>query len=391
MARRYRMLIIAASVLLSLPILLCAALLVLANTNRGQRLIEHYTAQLSGGGVLLQGLAGRFPGRLYLARLELRDPKGLWLTAEQVQLDWWPLPLLRGHIRADMLQAARIAIDRAPAYTPSNPPNPSSSLWLRRVRVDRLDVPRLELGAPLVGKAVALRVQGGVSITSWKKASGQLTAQRLDEVPATYRALLHIDSVQVRGQLDLEEDADGPLTHLIQLPALGALALHLTLDGPRQAVQAQLTLHGGALQGSVAGSVNLDTRAAVLQVMLDAPAMSPRAELAWRRLSLHGNWSGTLAAPTTSARLQLAGLVAGARCSSRRSRRICMARAMRWRWMRVWVDWSCLSRSCACWPTSRCKCMPRRGSATRRGRWTLRCHTRCWTRVAAGATLAWLR
>jgi translocation and assembly module TamB len=311
MARRYRMLIIAAGVLLSLPILLCAALLVVANTNRGQRLIEHYTAQLSGGGVLLQGLAGRFPGRLQLARLQLRDPQGLWLTAEQVQLDWWPLPLLRGHVRADLLQVARVAIDRAPAYAPSNPPNPSSSLWLRRVRVDRLDVQRLELGAPLVGKAVALRVQGGVSITSWKQASGQLTAQRLDEVPATYRALLHIDSVRVRGQLDLEEDADGPLTHLIQLPALGALALHLTLDGPRQAVQAQLTLHGGALQGSAAGSINLDTRAAVLQVMLDAPAMSPRPDLSWRSLSLHGSWSGTLAAPNTTARLQLAGLVAG--------------------------------------------------------------------------------
>jgi translocation and assembly module TamB len=311
MARRYRLLIAAAAVLLSLPIVLCAALLVLANTDRGQRLIEHYTAQLSGDTVLLQGLAGRFPGQLRLARLQLRDPQGLWLTAEQVQLNWWPLPLLRGHIRADLLQAARIAIDRAPAYAPRNPPNPSSDLWLRRVRVDRLDVQRLELGAPLVGNAVALRVQGGVSITSWKQASGQLTAQRLDEVPATYRALLHIDSAQVRGQLDLEEDADGPLTHLIQLPALGALALHLTLDGPRQAVQAQLTLHGGELQGSVAGSVNLDTRAAVLQVMLDAPAMSPRPDLSWRSLSLHGSWSGTLAAPSTTARLQLTGLAAG--------------------------------------------------------------------------------
>ena len=123
-------------------------------------------------------------------------------------------------------------------HTPRvTPPNPSSGLWLRRVRVDRLDVQRLELGAPLAASAVALRVQGSVSITSWKQASGQLTAQRLDEVPATYRALLQIDSVQVRGQLDLEEDADGPLTHLIQLPGLGALSLHLTLDGPRDAVQ----------------------------------------------------------------------------------------------------------------------------------------------------------
>jgi translocation and assembly module TamB len=99
MARKYRMLIGAAAVLLSLPILLCAALLVLANTDRGRRLIEHYTEQLTDGQVLLQGLAGRFPDRLRLARLELRDPQGLWLTAEQVQLNWWPLPLIRRHGR----------------------------------------------------------------------------------------------------------------------------------------------------------------------------------------------------------------------------------------------------------------------------------------------------
>jgi translocation and assembly module TamB len=92
---------------------------------------------------------------------------------------------------------------------------------------------------------------------------------------------------------------------------LGALSLHLTLDGPRDAVQAQLSVHGGALQGSAAGSVNLNTRAAVLQVKLDAPAMSPRPDLSWRSLSLHGSWSGTLAAPNTIAQLQLAGLVAG--------------------------------------------------------------------------------
>jgi translocation and assembly module TamB len=311
MARKYRILIGAAAVLLSLPILLCAALLVLANTDRGRRSIEHYTEQLTEGGVLLQGLAGRFPDRLRLARLELRDPQGLWLTAEQVQLNWSPLPLIRRHGRADLLQVARLAIDRAPAYPPRNPPTPSSGLWLHRLRVDRLDVQRLELGAPLVGNAVALRVQGGVSITSWQLASGQLSVQRLDEVPATYRVQLHVDSARVRGQLDVEEDANGPLTHLIQLPDLGALSVHLAFDGPHDAVQAQLTVHGGALQGSAAGSVNLNTRAAVLQVTLDAPAMSPRPDLSWRSLALHGSWSGTLAAPTTTAQLQLTGLVAG--------------------------------------------------------------------------------
>jgi translocation and assembly module TamB len=311
MARRYRILIAAAALLLGLPIVLCMAVLVLANTDYGRRLIESNTARLTDGGVLLQGLAGRFPDRLRLARLELRDPQGLWLEADELQLNWWPLPLIRRHARVDLLQAARLHIERAPAYPARVPPRPSSGLWLRRLRVDKLDIQRLELGAALAGNAVALRLQGVASITSWQQASGQLTAQRLDDVPATYRVLLHIDSARVRGQLDLEEDANGPLTHLIQLPDLGALSAHVTLDGPREAVTTQLSLHAGALQGEVHGTLNLNARAAALQVALDASAMSPRPDLSWQQLSLHGSWNGTLAAPSSSAQLALAGLAWG--------------------------------------------------------------------------------
>ena len=312
MARRYRMLIGLAAVLLALPIVLCIALLVLGNTDHGRRLIERSTERLSGGQVLLQGLAGRFPDQLRLSRLQLRDPQGLWLTAEELRLDWSPLPLIRRHARVALLQAARVALERAPAYPSREPPSTSSGLWLHRLRVDRLDVQRLELGAPLTGDPVALRVTGSARISSWQQAAGQLSAQRLDDVPATYRLLAHIDATRVQGQLDLQEDANGPLTHLMQLPALGALAVQLRLDGPRDAVNAQLTAQGGALQASAGGTLNLNTRAAVLQVTLDAPAMSPRPDLSWRRLSLHGSWNGTLAAPVTSAQLQLTGLAAGA-------------------------------------------------------------------------------
>jgi translocation and assembly module TamB len=311
MARRYRILAAAAAVLLGLPVLLCAALMVIGNTDAGRRLIERTTERLTGGEVLLQGLAGRFPDQLSLSHLRLKDPQGPWLTVDDLRLDWSPLPLLRRHARIALLQAARVAVQRAPAYPPRLPPRPSSELWLHRLRVDRLDVQRLELGAPLVGNAVALRLQGSARISSWQQAAGQLTAQRLDDVPATYRVLAHIDAARVQAQLDLEEDANGPLTHLMQLPALGALSVHLRLDGPRDAVAAQLSAQGGALQASALGTVNLNTRAAVMQLTLEAPAMSPRPDLSWHRLSLHGSWSGTLAAPSTSAQLELAGVVAG--------------------------------------------------------------------------------
>jgi translocation and assembly module TamB len=311
MARRYRMLIAVAAGALALPIVLCAALLVLGNTDHGRRLIEHSTERLTGGQVLLQGLAGRFPDQLHLARLQLRDPQGLWLEADELELDWSPLPLLRRHARVALLQAARVAIQRSPAYPSRTPQSPSSGIWLHGLSLERLDVQRLELGAPLVGNAVALRVQGSAHAASWAQASGQLSAQRLDEVPAIYRAQLQINGTRVQGQLDVQEAANGPLTHLIQLPGLGALAVHLQLDGPREAVNAQLTAQAGALQASASGSVNLVGQSALLQLTLEAPAMSPRADLSWRRLSLHGGWSGSLTAPATTAQLQLAGLVAG--------------------------------------------------------------------------------
>ena len=202
MARRYRMLIGLAAVLLALPIVLCIALLVLGNTDHGRRLIERSTERLSGGQVLLEGLAGRFPDQLRLSRLQLRDPQGLWLTAEELRLDWSPLPLIRRHARVALLQAARVALERAPAYASRGPPSASSGLWLHRLRVDRLDVQRLELGAPLTGDPVALRVTGSARISSWQQAAGQLSAQRLDDVPATYRLLAHIDATRVQGQLE---------------------------------------------------------------------------------------------------------------------------------------------------------------------------------------------
>jgi translocation and assembly module TamB len=312
MARTHRVLMLVVAVLVALPILLCAALLLLANTDPGRRLIERSTERLTGGSVLLQGLAGRFPDRLSLSHLELRDPQGVWLKADDLQAGWSPLPLIDRHLHIDALSAARVSIARAPAYAPPATPRKDSGWWLHALRVDRLDAARVELGAALAGSAVALRLQGSIRVASWREAAGQLTAQRLDQVPSVYRLLAQLDRKRVHVQLDAQEDADGPLSHLIQLPQLGALSVHLAMDGPRAAVATQLTLRGGAMQGGASGSVNVDTGAAALQLALDAPAMSPRPDLAWRRLALHGSWSGTLAAPTTRAQLALEGLSSGA-------------------------------------------------------------------------------
>jgi translocation and assembly module TamB len=311
MLRRHRIPMVLGALLVGLPIALCATVLLLANTDAGRRLIERSTARLTDGKVLLAGLSGRFPGRLSLSQLQLSDPQGVWLTADDLQLDWSPLPLIERHLRIGQLTVARVSLPRAPAYTPSATPGGQRDWWLHALRIDRLDVARLDLGAALAGQPVAVRLQGSARIGSWNEAAGQLTARRLDELPATYRVLAQLDRRRARVQVDVQEDADGPLSHLVQLPALGALDLHLAMEGPRDAVATELRVRGGALQASAAGSVNLDTGSATLQLALQAPAMSPRPDLSWRRLSMQGSWSGTLAAPTSSATLALDSLTSG--------------------------------------------------------------------------------
>jgi translocation and assembly module TamB len=183
-------------------------------------------------------------------------------------------------------------------------------MWFHELRLDRLDLQRVELGAALVGDAVALRMQASARVYSWQLAWAQLSAQRLDSVPSKYELAAQIDAKHVNVHADVQEDAGGPLTHLAQMPALGALALHLQMSGPRDSVQTALDLHAGGLVASVKGDVNLTSSAADLAVDIDSPAMAPLFGVSWQRLSLHGQWHGTLAAPATTARLEATQVVA---------------------------------------------------------------------------------
>lgn len=313
MRPRIRIALIAVLWLLGAPVGLVGTLIAVANTDAGRRLIERSTDHFSDGKVVLQGLAGRFPDQLRLAQLKLSDPQGVWLEADALQLRWQPLQLLQRHARIELLQAARVALARAPHYAPS-PPNPHSIWrdWLHELRLDRFELARLELAAPLAGSEVALHLQGSTLIKSWQQVALQLSAQRLDAVASTYRLTAQFNAARIQAQLDLEEGADGPLTHLAQVPGLGALSIHLTAAGVRAALALNLSVRAGTLQAAAQGSLNLPARAADMQLTLDSAAMSLRPDVSWQRASLRGRWRGSISAPDTDAHLELTGLTLGA-------------------------------------------------------------------------------
>ncbi len=302
---------------LGLVLLLGAALMLIGNTAPGQRLLAAATRSLTGGQVQLQGLSGRFPDRLAVQALLLSDPRGPWLRADDVHLDWSPMALLQDRIRIRVIDAAQASVLRRPAYgsrpagagagTTASPTRGGFSLPLA-LQIDQLRLPRVSLGAAIAGSDVSLRVQGAVSYRSLQRAALQLSVQRLDAVPATYLVTADLRPRRVAMQVDVEEQANGPLANVLQVPGLGALSVHLLLEGPRTAIDTRLDAHAGPLTASASGTLDLPQRAAELTLSVQGSAMSPRPGIAWQALSLRAQVHGALTAPTTSARLRLSGL-----------------------------------------------------------------------------------
>src|SRR5690348_17679217 len=100
--------------LLTLIVVLVAAMLVAGNTTGGRVWLERTITRFSDGHVRLAGLSDSFPAAIDLQQLELGDAHGIWLTAEGISLRWSPLALLARHLKVERLHFGRIDIERRP-------------------------------------------------------------------------------------------------------------------------------------------------------------------------------------------------------------------------------------------------------------------------------------
>ncbi|HLK71803.1 MAG TPA: hypothetical protein VKT19_07590, partial [Steroidobacteraceae bacterium] len=295
----------------ALILLAGAALMLLGNTQAGQRALVSATRSWTGGQVQLQGLSGHFPDNLQVRELLLSDSAGPWLRASDVHLDWSPLALLHDSLRIRVIDAQQASVLRRPAYGGASArgsrPHGGASLPLA-LQIDQLRLPRLMLAAKLAGSDVTLRLQAAGSYRSTERAALQLSVQRLDTVPATYLATVDLQPRRMAVQMDVEEQANGPLANVLQLPGLGALSVHLLLEGPRTAVRTRLDATAGTLDASARGTLDLPRLAAQLAVSVRTAAMSPRPGLSWQGLTLQAQANGPLISPTTSAHVVLSGM-----------------------------------------------------------------------------------
>ena len=112
---------------------------------------------LSGAGrtVSIDGFAGALSSTARFDRMTIADSQGVWLTLEDVTLDWTRTALLRGRLEVQSLTAARLDIPRLPisegAALPDAEAKPFSLPELPvAINIQDFGVDQINLGAPLL-------------------------------------------------------------------------------------------------------------------------------------------------------------------------------------------------------------------------------------------------
>lgn len=283
-----------------------------ANTSPGRRLIERETASLTSGTVTLAGLSGQFPQALRIARIELRDPAGAWLTINDLALDWSPLALFSREALINRLDMAHITVARSPAPSPpTKKPAATSSSYSLPVRVvlRSLHVGQLDVEPAVAGHPASVTADGSADIASRQQGEAQLAIRGLN-APGAYKLEAHLAQGQVSVHLTADEPPHGLIGGVAGLPDLGALGLQATLAGPTSALNTNIDLSAGPLRASVKGEIDVDHSAARLAVTANAPSMHPRPDVSWQSVAVDATVAGPFSRPDANAKLRINGLSA---------------------------------------------------------------------------------
>lgn len=324
--RALRLALVAVGVLVGMCVLVLAVLLVVANTGPGRRLLVRQTALQTGGMVTLTGLSGRFPDNLRVANLAIRDRQGVWLTLHDVRLDWSPLAMLWRQARIYAFTASELDIPRLPVSDTTTKPaqQTASAPSALRLGVDlrKLEIGRINVGAPLAGQAASFRVSGHGRLANIDPLINGLS---LPQLPYSDIAL-QVTRLDVAGQVSLatatgggklslhlsaDEGAGGFAATQLGMPQLAPIALKLDMQGPVTASTLGFDASAGAINAHAHGTLDLlGQQMAALEVSAQAPQLSLTPDVGWQSVHLMANLNGKMAAPHGSAQLDVDQLAA---------------------------------------------------------------------------------
>ena len=244
------------------------------NDDRGYltNLIE---SNLSGGDrtVTITGFQGALSSEARIAQMTIADAEGVWLTLEDLVLQWNRTALLRGAINVQQLRAGRVIVARAPV-SDNNMPSPEAQPFALpelpvSVTLGVLQIDRIEIDESFLGEPVVVSLAGSAALAGGEGRADVL-ATRLDgnqgvfQIDGSYSNATNVLSVL----LNLEEGADGIAARLLDLPDRPSVQLTVEGDAPLDDFAATLALATDG-QDRLTGDFGLANADGEQQVRLD--------------------------------------------------------------------------------------------------------------------------
>ncbi len=150
---------------------------------------------------------GQWPGHIILGGVTVADREGVWLSIDQLTLDWRPTRLVRNEVVIDSVAAGRAVMTRLPVGSgDAGPPAPFDIDGLVRdlagVHVERLTVDTLMLEPAVLGEAVSAKATASLR----DEGGGKTLALDLARTDQPGRAVLtaRADARVLRFALDAE-------------------------------------------------------------------------------------------------------------------------------------------------------------------------------------------
>jgi translocation and assembly module TamB len=299
---------------LTLPVALVILVLIAGNLQPVRTFAEHEINSATSGMVRVAGLHGRFPDALRLDSVQIADAKGVWLRADGVTLDWSPSALLGLRARIDLASVSHLSVARKPVPAAATPaPAGRSSGFSLPVSVDvrALRIDRADIAAPVAGSAFALNVNGNAFLRTTTDGKAALIVTRQDGL-GTYRVDAIFNPATVAGHVSIQEPDGGLIASIGQLHGLGAISVTGAVDGPLDALQANLSATAGPLRVALRATANVPAQHGTLDLDATAPEMHPRPNIGWASIDVHAHAAGAFTTPDATAHVAIARLAAGA-------------------------------------------------------------------------------
>ena len=226
------------------------------NTDSGKRfVINQIEAFEFENGVKIE--VGTIDGSLHdtmqLRNLAIRDPRGVFLSAAEVAVDWRPLAYIWSRVDVRSLNIPNARLHRLPELR-ETPPSNEPLLPDLDIDIGKFEMGRLVIDPPVTGQGHVVSFDGTAHIADRRaviEANGRALIAK--NVAGGDRFLLKLDATPEQNRLNVALDLDAPDNGLVAALTGIAKPMQLTING-----KGDWKKWDGTLRGSTGGEIFSD-------------------------------------------------------------------------------------------------------------------------------------